>query len=357
MDALGRVIGHGRAKRTLASAARSGRVHHAWIFHGPAGVGKRTCAEAFGLALLDATTRVESGEGGDVLVSDEGSRARRLAGAGVHPDLHVVTKELARFSDDASVRSRKLMSIPKEVLVERVIGPASRSASARGLDGAGALATKVFIVDEAELMADAGQNALLKTLEEPAPGTVLILVTSSESRLLPTIRSRCQRVAFGPLSDDEMRAWAEGAGFTNGRALELAAGRPGAAVEADATGMDAWLDELEPMLRDAERGVYSAELGPAMAGLIDGWAKAHVAAHDGASKDAANKAAARRLLGLLAERARKGVRASAQREDGAAGIERRARDLELIGEAETHVARNVNLTLAMENLAAQLCAG
>ncbi len=347
MKTLGEIIGHTRALGVLASSLRSGRVHHAWVFHGPEGVGKRTVAEAFGLALLDETTRVE----GDAIISDAKSPTRALADSGVHPDLHVVTKELARFSEDASVRSRKLTSIPKEVLVERVIGPAARSAQIKS----NALARKVFIVDEAELMNDAGQNALLKTLEEPPEGTVLVLVTSSEDRLLATIRSRCQRVAFGPLSEPEMDEWARRAGFTNRRAMTLAGGRPGAAEQAEATGLDGWLDRLDPMLRDAERGVFSAELGGVMKTLIDDWAKAHVETHEGASKDAANKAGTRKLLELLSERVRAGMRAaSSDATANRAALERRARELELIGEAEHHVARNVNLQLAMENLAAQL---
>ncbi len=349
MKTLAEIYGHARALSVLASSVRSGRVHHAWVFHGPEGVGKRTVAEAFGLALLDETTRVDD----DAIVGDAQSDTRRLAESGVHPDLHVVTKELARFSEDASVRSRKLTSIPKEVLVERVIEPAARSARIRSE----APASKVFIVDEAELMNDAGQNALLKTLEEPPAGTVLVLVTSSEDRLLATIRSRCQRVAFGPLSDDEMSAWARESGFTNERAMRLAGGRPGLAVRAEETGLDGWLDELEPMLREAERGVFSAELGGTMKTLVDDWAKAHVDSHEGASKDAANKAGVRTLLELLSERVRARMRAASG--DALANrdaLERRVRELELIGEAEVHVARNVNLQLAMENLAAQLCA-
>ena len=348
MKTLADIIGHDRARAVLAASIRSERVHHAWIFHGPSGVGKRTCAEAFGLALLDETTRA----GEDGIESDERSPARRLAESGVHPDLHVVTKELARFSDDPQIRARKLTSIPREVLVERVIEPASRSAQLR----TGALASKVFVIDEAELMNDAGQNALLKTLEEPPPGTVLVLVTASEDRLLPTIRSRCQRVGFGPLTDAEMARWAAHAGFDAPGALALAGGSPGAAVGVRDGGLESWLSELEPMLRDAERGVFRPELGVTLKTLIDTWAKASVSAHEGASKDAANKAGARTMFWLLTERVRRGLRAAAADgvENGRDALEQRVRELACLGEAELNVARNVNLQLAMENLAAQL---
>ena len=65
---------------------------------------------------------------------------------------------------------------------------------------------KVFIIDEAELMDNNGQNSILKTLEEPLE-TPIILVTSRPERLLPTVRSRCDHVRFGPLSDEDMRKW------------------------------------------------------------------------------------------------------------------------------------------------------
>src|SRR5690606_4650358 len=116
-----------------------------------------------------------------------------------HPDLHVVTKELARYSEDRSTRERKLTQIPVDVLRTELIEPVYRAAQM----GHG----KVFIVDEAELLNDAGQNAMLKTLEEPPAGTTIILVTSIQDRLLPTIRSRCQRVAFVPLPDSVVSRW------------------------------------------------------------------------------------------------------------------------------------------------------
>ena len=67
--------------------------------------------------------------------------------------------------------------------------------------------SKVFIIDEAELLNTAAQNAALKTLEEPDGKTVVILVTSSPERLLPTIRSRSQQVRFGPLNPAAMKKW------------------------------------------------------------------------------------------------------------------------------------------------------
>jgi DNA polymerase-3 subunit delta' len=351
MPTLRDILGQPAAVANLCAALRSGRVHHAWIFHGPEGVGKRTAAEAFGAALLDSTTRErECG----LFEPDPDTETQRLVAAGTHPDLHVITKELARFSDDRAVRERKLISIPREVIDQHLIGPAQLAPSMRS----NARATKVFIVDEAELLNATTQNAVLKTLEEPPAGAVIILVTSSEERLLPTIRSRCQRVAFGPLDEGAMKAWMQMHGIsapaTRGAgawAASFAAGSPGRLTQALEGGMAEWGRALEPMLAAADRGEYDAGLGASMAELIDGWAKAWVDAHEGASKDAANKAGAARLLGMLAERSRLMLRDVATRggdPDPALAA------LDLIEATRRDIESNVNQKQAFEHLAAGL---
>ncbi|RMH24739.1 MAG: AAA family ATPase [Planctomycetota bacterium] len=335
------LLGQERAIAALAASIAGGRVHHAWVFHGPAGVGKFTAAMRFARALLTPG-----------LTSAQSISPESLAPES-HPDLHVVTKELARHSDDASVRSRKLTSIPKEVLVERLLRPAALAPTVR----AQSLAKKVFIVDEAELMAPVAQNALLKTLEEPPAGSVIVLVTASEELLLPTIRSRCQRVAFGPLDEGAMRAWLAGAGLDLDEAesewlLAACPGSPGEVAVAARSGLAQTLASLEPMLVAAEAGRFEPALGPALADAVDAWASAEVERRkaDNPSKDAANKAAARRLAAALLERARRRLRQPA----GSADVDRALRDVEIITRAEAHVRANVNLRLAFENLAAQL---
>jgi DNA polymerase-3 subunit delta' len=154
-------------------------------------VGKFTTALAFAAVILDPSSQPDlSG----VIEPDPESASQQLLAAGTHPDLHIITKELAVVSRVDSVRDSKQRNIAKAVLEEFLLEPAARTGSMNG-----ALASKVFIVDEAELIDGVGQNSLLKTLEEPAPGSVIILVTANEERLLPTIRSRCQRVGFAPL--------------------------------------------------------------------------------------------------------------------------------------------------------------
>ncbi len=354
---LAEILGQERALHVLRSAIASKRVHHAWVFHGAAGVGKETTARAFGAALLDPTTTVDlSG----VPTPDPDSETQRLLRAGAHPDFHVITKELARFAADRAIRERKLITIPKEVVDEHLLKPAGRAPSMR----AGGLCGKVFIIDEAELLNTATQNALLKTLEEPAAGSVIILVTSAVDRLLPTILSRCQRVAFQPLTRADMETWARrwaaereerGEAGPSARAMEFAidfaegaAGRAVIALEGD---LHEWAAELDPMLEGAARGSYPAGMGAAMARMVDEWAKGQVERSPQASKDAANKAGARLLLSLLAMRFRSRLREGA---DDPSAVEGALRGIDLLREAEAHLASNVHMGVALENLAARL---
>jgi DNA polymerase-3 subunit delta' len=350
------LIGQPRAVETLDAAVASGKVHHAWIFHGPQGVGKFTAAVAFAGLLLDPET------GPDLtgrVRPDPDSRVQSLLRSGAHPDLHVIRKELARFSDDASVRNSKLTTISKDVLETRLLQPASRASNL-----AGGLASKVFIVDEAELLDRStsnavSQNALLKTLEEPPEGTVIILVTSNEDRLLPTIRSRSQRVAFGPLDDGSMRTWidrredlepASLAGPSGEWLLAYAEGSPGRLLEALETGLASWHDTLAPALAKADRGEYDPLLAPAMHAMTDEWAKAWVARDDKRSKEAANRMALQRLFGMIAGHARTNL-ADPARASVALGM------IDAITRAEKLLNSNVQPALVLEGLAADLPAG
>jgi DNA polymerase-3 subunit delta' len=360
---LENLVGHERAIGVLERAVASGQVAHAWIFHGPRGVGKFTAAVSFAALLLDPTTG--PGLTGHVAPDPE-SEAARLLREGTHPGLLVVRKELARWSREADVRSNKLTTIPVDVVREFFIEPAALAPSMPG-----GRADKVFIVDEAELLGKGDRsaaNAMLKTLEEPRPGTVIVLVTTSEERLLPTIRSRCQRVAFTPLAGASMRAWLEG--WARGPEHELADderefllsfadGAPGRAVTAASEGLFGWHTRLAPMLAMCDAGKHPAELGATMQELAEEWAKGHVAAGEkigeNRSKEAASAWAASLVFGVVAARYR-------QQMMGARGgrgevFERGARAAELIAEAEGRLASNVNGLFVYDALAAGLSSG
>lgn len=354
---LDAVIGQERAIAAVRSSIKSGRVHHAWIFHGPVGVGKFTTALAFAAVILDPTT--ESGLRGP-MEPDPDSAVQALLRAGTHPDLHIISKELAEVSRKDSVRDGKQRNIPKEVLLEFLIEPAEKTR----LSGEQALASKVFIIDEAELVDRTGQNTLLKTLEEPPPGSVIILVTSNEERILPTIRSRCQPVAFSPLGEAEMKQWMEAAKFNLSTLsveakrwlLSFADGSPGAAKLALDTGLTHWHESLAPMLAELDAGRFPIDLGATIAKSIDEWAIAAVerSGSESASKDAANKAAAKLMFRLLGGHFRRRLR-----ENAAKGVpeERAARDLaaiDLLQEAESQIEFSVQGIFVFDNFASRL---
>ncbi len=350
---LSQILGQDRAIAALTAAAGSGRLHHAWMFHGPKGVGKFTTALAFAAVALDPTC-------GDSLSGewspDPDSPVQTLIRAGLHPDLHVVRKELARFDDDSKVREKKLITIPKEVIEDHLLRPAALAPTLRN----NALAGKVFIVDEAELLDRSPtnapvQNALLKTIEEPADRTLIILVTSSEESLLPTIRSRCQRVAFSPLDDSAMQAWMKRSGLDADASkrewiLRFASGAPGVAKLALECGLHEWHVKLAPMLAKVEQGEFVVPLGATLASLIDSWAAAWVDSHDNASKDSANKEGCDWMIRLLGEHLRAGLRRHAAG-DRAEGY---ARAIDLLREFEARIDANLNIALACEGLSADL---
>lgn len=346
---LDQIQGQERAIGTLDAAIGSDRVHHAWIFHGPSGVGKHTTARAFAGALLDPTTATDLS--GRIRPDPEGA-TRRLLESGSHPDLHLISKELASFSREQRVRDSKQRSIPVEVVREFLIEPAGLSSAA----SKAARASKVFIIDEAHLLQSgegAAANAVLKVLEEPPAGVVIVLVTDDEQTLLPTIRSRCRRVGFGCLDDAAMKAWLRGATveIPRGRAndlLEFAGGSPGRLMQAMDAGLAEWMDRLDPMLEQAAKGTYAPELAAAMNELVKAHAEAKAKESSEASKDVANRLALDLLFSLLHARARRRLRDVAGNPQRA---KRPLRDVDAIDSAERLIASNANAGLAIEHLA------
>jgi len=348
------ILGQDRALGLLGRSLASGRVHHAWVFSGPYGVGKCTTALAFGAALLDPEARPDPA--GGLPIVDPAGETARLVAAGTHPDLHVIRKELALDSSNAQLRGRKLSTIPVDVLREHMIGgrtgdekyhePKVFQSAARGR-------RKVFIVDEADLLDQTGQNALLKTLEEPPPGTVIVLVTDRPERLLPTIHSRAQAVRFARLDDAAMHAWLDARAAATGDGvpaerrdwlLEFADGSPGTIVTALEQELHAWPLVLEPLVRDAASGRFPPAFGVTMGELVEQFAQARVKREKNASKDAANKEGVAWLLRVLAAMLRRRFRTGVDDERTLAMVE-------ALRDAELSVAANVRPKIVMEQLA------
>ncbi|HEY5053961.1 MAG TPA: hypothetical protein VII45_11190, partial [Solirubrobacterales bacterium] len=155
-----------RARLALAAALASGP-SHAYLFRGPRGAGKSGVARAFAAEILAEAAANDPDD----------ARRRALLDPSPHPDL-------------VWLRPSGSQHMVEEVR-ERVI----RAAAYRPFEGG----RRVFVVEAAEAMRDESQNALLKTLEEPAEFVHILLLTSEPAALLETIASRCQPIDFAPL--------------------------------------------------------------------------------------------------------------------------------------------------------------
>jgi DNA polymerase-3 subunit delta' len=186
------VQGQPRALEALRGALRSGAIHHAWLFGGPEGVGKELAAVGFAQALLCETAPMTGC--GTCIACVKVARRNHPDVSWVMPEAEQVRRNLAGRSDFDHVPSRVIKVDQVRALLSRL--------ALRALEGR----YKVAIVVSAELMNDQGQNALLKTLEEPSAATITVLIAAGTEALLPTIRSRCSRVMFGPLPREMIAA-------------------------------------------------------------------------------------------------------------------------------------------------------
>lgn len=187
-------IGNDGAHRAFRTAIDGGTLHHAWLFTGPQGIGKASFARAAALRLLAEGAQPRGLPLPPGFEVPETDRSRALIAAGSHPDYRELVRlpkdpdkpdgELARSISIAQVRSLQGLFATKPSLGPR----------------------RVVVIDPVDDLERPGaSNALLKNLEEPPAGTVFILISHAPGRLLPTIRSRCRRLRFDPLSDDDMR--------------------------------------------------------------------------------------------------------------------------------------------------------
>jgi len=221
---------HPQARMILSAALAGGDASHAYLFHGPAGVGKRTAARAFAAELLSA---------GAV---DPGAATHRAL-AGTHPDL-------------TWVRPTGAHVMRTEDVADPVVAAATRTPfeSTR----------RVFVLERVDTMNDEVANRLLKTLEEPASYVHLILLTDALGQVLPTVVSRCQLVRFDPLPpariaeslvaegvDVELAGACARLALGNGARARFLASEDGAALRAD----------VDRMVAAALRGGGRAEDG------------------------------------------------------------------------------------------------
>ena len=334
---------------TLGSALASGHCPHAWIFHGPTGVGKCTAAMRLAAVLVDP----QSGSAERAACAPlQQSRSADLLRAGTHPDVHLIRAELAGSSADRELRDRKQVNIPVQLLREHMIGGTSSSGGQiegaifkSSVLGAG----KVFIIDEAERLETDGQNVLLKVLEEPPAGTFIVLVTSSLDRLLPTIRSRCQSIGFSALRSEYMKQWldsnlGEVTGAHRAFIEQYAAGSPGAAVTAVTMDLHSLHGRIVPMMDRLERGACPLEMADLMNEFAADAAEAAVKANENASKEAANRRAAGIVFSVIGAEVRRRMFAARTHPER---LRYWARVPMVIADTERMLQANVNQKLAL----------
>jgi DNA polymerase-3 subunit delta' len=260
------IIDQERPVRTLLSLLTRGTIPHALLFTGIEGVGKRSVATAFAMACNCRTPR-------GVEPCGECSACRRIA-ADTHPDvLRVSPSGLQIKIDQVRELCRILELKPYEARV------------------------RVAILAEAHRLNPAAGNALLKMLEEPPPGTVLILTAPQPADLLPTIVSRCRRFRFKPIARDLLAGMLETVyAFPAAEAALTAAMSGGSVTRALAMHRRGWVrrrdwfisfvthlprQPVTDLLAAAERMSRSKEDVPEYLDLLDSWIRdLAVAPHD-----------------------------------------------------------------------------
>ncbi|HLK91894.1 MAG TPA: DNA polymerase III subunit [Polyangia bacterium] len=316
------LIGQDLARTALERAIAGGRVAHAYVFEGPPGVGKR--GAALGLAMaLDCPKEPGRGCGACEV-------CRRIE-AGLHPDVPT-------FGPSGP---------GGQIVIEDV-----RAILALARTRPHEAPARVIVVDDADALNPNSANGLLKTLEEPLGGNHLVLCTAAPDRLLPTVRSRAQRIRFRALGPTALGEIARARGLPPERAEIAIALADGSATRlldaAAAEGADGGLGEALAELRRAVTTPGAGQLFDAVSGLTG-------------EKEA--KADLPRLIGLLGGLYRDAIavasgapelatlaRAGDPQALAETGVDRLGRALTAIVDVQLALQVNVNPTLALEHL-------
>ena len=203
------VIGHSQAKAQLDKALQSDKVHHGWMLTGPRGIGKFRLARLIACALLSGNKSLDA--------SQIDPKVLNLVETGSHPDCRIVQRPV---DDKGKQKSEIPVSSVRSLVDFFSLRPAMGG-------------WRICIIDSIDEMNRSGANALLKTLEEPPEKSLFILVSHGEGVVLPTIKSRCRKLAMQPLSESETVDVLKLSGFNGGSLKTLAKsseGRPGKAL-------------------------------------------------------------------------------------------------------------------------------
>jgi DNA polymerase-3 subunit delta' len=322
----------------LRRSIKADRLPHGLLFAGPVGVGKATTAAALAGWFLCEKPKADSPCGK--------CESCRAFSSGMHPDYHIITKELIRYHDKTG--KSKGIDLSIQVIRPEVVDKAAmKAAMGRG---------KVFIIEQAELMNPAAQNALLKTLEEPPGRSLLILLTDQPGQLLATIRSRCQMLRFAALDDATVLRELQKRGISKSMAadaIQFAGGSLGIALRWIEDGVIEPAKQLIRQLDEIAAGKPAAQLPDWFKSAADAYAEKQLERDELSSKDQATREA----LGLYLRLAADHIRRRLASDSDPQGLENACEAIDAIGRAEQYIDGNVNVALVFQQLAGALESG
>lgn len=342
------VVGHEPLWEQFRQSIRRGRLAHAYLFVGPEGIGKKRFAIALAQGLLCEIRPPEA------LDPCGTCPACLQVHAGTHPDFFLVG----------------LPPDKHELPIELFVGSRDRrnqeglcyDLSLKPVRGR----RKIAVIDDADLLNVESANCLLKTLEEPSPGALLILIGTAADLQLPTIRSRCQVVRFSPLEPGQVAALLLERGIVNDREqAEFLARRSGGSVgrAAALADRDLWQFRKVLLRQIADAGFDPVDLSRQVVDFVEAIDK----------KGARRRARARQVVGFCRDFFRDALVQACGMEPGTYGqsdqdavdrwsgqvgsgkvgvetVELAAALVERCMEAERHIDRRVQLALAVEAL-------
>ena len=248
------LVGHEQVIEHLTSSVKVGKISHAYIFHGENGAGKAFIARYYAKLLQCENPVVTDGSGPEKICACGKCRSCLQSDGGNQPDIIYVTHEKASLGVD---------DVRLQVNADIAVKPYSSR-------------YKIYIVDDADKMTEAAQNAILKTIEEPPEYGVIILLADNTERLLQTIHSRCTELQIKPSSKTSIKRYlvealgideyqadmaAVFSGGNVGRAIRYATDEDFAKVKSDITGFLRNLDSAKlPQLMETVKNLSSYKM-------------------------------------------------------------------------------------------------
>lgn len=169
------IIGNDENKKKLEYIVKNNNISHSYIFSGISGIGKFMFAKEFAKAILCLNNEKKPCNNCRACKSFENNN---------NPDIIIIDEQ------DESIKTEQIKELVKNILEKPIQGD-----------------KKIYIINNSENMTREAQNSLLKTLEEPPEYVIVILITSNENLLLNTIKSRCIKIQFQNLSDEEIKQY------------------------------------------------------------------------------------------------------------------------------------------------------